>query len=86
VKINIKASNEVAPTKEALVSRIFSHTEFNSTESNHKYFVKKVAIALAIENPIITKKTIKEKPLLSFPVLARLYLPCYYCIYVPSLT
>jgi len=36
VKINIKASNDVAPTKAPLVRRIFIQTEFKFTESNHK--------------------------------------------------
>ena len=36
MKIKAKANNDVAPTKEALVNRIFSHTEFKLTESNHR--------------------------------------------------
>mgnify|MGYP006226834165 CR=1 FL=1 len=31
-----KASNDVAPTRAPLVSKIFNHTEFKFTESNHK--------------------------------------------------
>src|SRR6056300_2057193 len=68
IKMKANANSDVAATKTDFVTRIFIHTEFKSTESNHKYFVKKVAIALATENPIIATKTRKDNPLLSLPV------------------
>ena len=36
IKMNTNANSEVAATKADFVNRIFIHTEFKSTESNHK--------------------------------------------------
>ena len=36
MKINAKAKSDVAATRIDFVKRIFIHTEFKSTESNHK--------------------------------------------------